>query len=71
MHLIPTWQDIQVPVSMQAALGSLADFTDMLSGEEQVTVSTIKPVLHILNTKVLSVSTSDSKLTPDIKHRIP
>ena len=43
-RLIPTWQDLKVLESMQAALSPLADFTDMLSGEERVTVSTIKPV---------------------------
>ena len=52
-HLIPTWQDLEVLESMQAALSPLADFTDMLSGEERVTVSTIKPVMHILKRKVL------------------
>lgn len=35
-HLIPSWQDLDVLESLKAALGSLADFTDMLSGEERV-----------------------------------
>ena len=55
-HLIPTWQDLDVLESMQAALGQLEDFTDMLSGEKKVTVSVIKVVLHILKTKVLKVT---------------
>ncbi len=59
-HLIPTWQDIEVLESVQAALGPLADFTDMLSGEEHVTVSTIKPVLHLLKTKVVVESDGDT-----------
>ena len=41
-HLIPTWQDLDVLESMKAALGQLDDFTDMLSGEQKVTVSAIK-----------------------------
>ena len=28
-HLIPTWQDMEVLESVQAAIGPLADFTDM------------------------------------------
>ena len=47
IHLIPMWQDLEVLESMQAALSPLADFTDMLSGEERVAVSTIKPVMYI------------------------
>ena len=69
-NLIPTWQDLEVLESMQATLSPLADFTDMLSGEERVTVSTIKPVMHILKTKVLSVSSSDTDLTADMKSKL-
>ena len=43
-HLIPTWQDLDVLETTKAALGQLDDFTDMLSGEQKVTVSAIKPV---------------------------
>ncbi len=67
VHLVLTWQDIDVLESMQAALCPLADFTDM-AGKELVTVSAIKPVLHILKIKVLSESTTDTQLTADIKH---
>ena len=45
-HLIPTWQDLEAFESMKAALGQLDDFTDMLFGEQKVTVSVIKPILH-------------------------
>ena len=69
-HLIPTWQDIDVLESIQAALGPLADFTDMLSGENFVTMSTILPVLHILKNEVLKESENDTQLTKDIKGRI-
>ena len=33
-------------------------------------VSTIKPVMHILKTNVLSVSSSDTHLTADMKSKI-
>lgn len=69
-HLVPTWQDIEVLESLKAAIGPLADFTDMLSGEQRVTVSAVKAVLHILKTEVLAVSTDDTTLTGDIKSRI-
>jgi len=62
-HLIPTWQDLDVLELMKAALGQFDDFTDMLSGEQKVTVSAIKPVLHILNHKVLKASENDNDLT--------
>ena len=55
---------------MQAAVGTLADFTDMLSGEQLVTVSSIKPVLHVLKRNILAEARSDTHLTADIKSRI-
>ena len=42
----------------------------MLSGEQKVTVSAIKPVLHILKTKVLKVCEDDTDLTETIKQRV-
>ena len=69
-HLIPTWQDLDVLESMKAALGQLDDFTDMLSGEQKVTVSAINPVLHILKTKVLKACEDDTDLTKTIKQRV-
>ena len=69
-HLIPTWQDLDVLESMKAALGQLDDFTDMLSGEQKVTVSAIKPVLHILKSKVLKVCEGDTDLTETIKQQV-
>jgi len=46
--------------------GQLGDFTDMLSGEQKVTVSAIKPVLHILKSKVRKASENDTDLTKSI-----
>lgn len=69
-HLVPTWQDIDVLESIQAALGPLADFTDMLSADNFVTMSAILPVLHILQQEVLVEKENDTQLTKDIKARI-
>lgn len=69
-HLVPTWQDIDVLQSVHSAIKSLADFTDMLSGEDCVTLSALKAVLHILKNDVLVESSIDTTLTKDIKRRI-
>ena len=66
-HLCPSWEDIEVLESLQAAIGSLYDFTDSLSGEHCVSVSAIAAVLHILKT---AECVDDSTLTSDIKKRI-
>lgn len=69
-HLIPTWQDIAVLQSVNAALKPAAEFTDLLSGETYVTVSSIKPVLKLLTEDVLKPSEDDSTLTADIKRKM-
>lgn len=62
-HLVPMWQDIMVLESVTAALKPLQNFTDTLSGEAYVSVSYLKPVIHLLNTEVLNPKESDTKLT--------
>jgi len=69
-HLVPTWQDIDVLQSVHSAIKNLADFTDMLSGEDRVTLSSLRAVLHILKNQVLVESSVDTTLTKDIKRRI-
>lgn len=66
-HLCPTWQDIDILESLQAAIAPLDDFTDLLSEENSVTVSAIKAVLHILKTDVIAESDDDSTLTRDVR----
>ncbi|KAJ8358392.1 hypothetical protein AAFF_G00010390 [Aldrovandia affinis] len=66
-HLVPTWQDIQVLELVTAALKPLQDFTDALSGEMYVTVSYLKPVIHLLNAEVLNPNEGDTELTQEIK----
>ena len=68
-HLIPSWQDIDVLQSLNRALAPLKDFTDILSGEAYVTVSTVKPVVHHLTTVVLMQSEEDTQLTKDTKSK--
>ncbi|XP_026028480.1 zinc finger BED domain-containing protein 1-like [Astatotilapia calliptera] len=69
-HLIPTWQDLEVLESVNQALHPLQDFTDALSGESYVSVSYVKPVLHLMKTSVLAEKEEDSNLTKSIKKKI-
>ncbi|XP_066544980.1 E3 SUMO-protein ligase ZBED1 [Amia ocellicauda] len=68
--LIPTWQDIEVLESCQKALHSLLEFTDALSGEEYVSISYLKPVVHLLATSVLAEDAEDTDLTSSIKTKV-
>ena len=69
-HLTPMWQDIDVLQSVHSAIKDLTDFTDTLSGEYRVTLSTLKAVLHLLQSKILAECSTDTALTKDIKKRI-
>ncbi|XP_035848419.1 zinc finger BED domain-containing protein 1-like [Sander lucioperca] len=60
--LIPTWQDTEVLESIHKALHPLSEFTDALSGEEYVSISYLKPVLHLLATSVLAEDAEDTDL---------
>ena len=52
------------------ALAPLSCLTDMLSGEEHVTVSVVIPMLRLMETKILKEKDSDTQLTKDLKQRI-
>lgn len=69
-HLVLTWQDLQVLESVQKALKPLVEFTDALSGEDYVTVSYVKPVLHLFHSSILAVQEDDTPLTQSIKGSI-
>ena len=69
-HLIATWQDIEVLELINKALAPLADLTDIISGEDYVIISTVKPLLHHICTKALAEESDDTELTSDIKERI-
>lgn len=68
--LIPTWQDAEVLESIHKALHPLSEFTDALSGEEYVSISYLKPVLHLLATSVLAENAEDTDLTRSIKTKV-
>ncbi len=69
-HLVPQWQDTDVLESVSKALKPLQEFTDALSGEDYVSVSYLKPVLHLFNTNILAVNDEDFDLTNTIKSKI-
>ncbi|XP_017330427.1 E3 SUMO-protein ligase ZBED1-like [Ictalurus punctatus] len=65
--LVPTWQDVDVLESIDAALSPLLEFTNALSGESHVSVSFLKPVMHLFNTSILKEAEDDTDLTRTIK----
>lgn len=65
-----TWQDPDVLEAMNKALKPAADFTDILSGEDYVTVPSLRPTLPLLNGDILSQSETDVQLTKDIDRGI-
>ncbi|XP_053289312.1 E3 SUMO-protein ligase ZBED1-like [Pleuronectes platessa] len=69
-HLNPTWQDVSVLESINAAMKPLADFTDVLSGERYVTVSSVKPVMELIKDDLLSPGPDDTALTASIKQNM-
>lgn len=68
-HLVPTWQDIDVLESVNKAIKPVQDFTDALSAEDYVSVSCIKPVLHVFRSSLLQPEEEDTELTKKIKKK--
>ncbi|KAL3991353.1 troponin I, fast skeletal muscle [Sarotherodon galilaeus] len=66
-HLVPSWQDLDVLESVHGALNPLLEFTDSLSGESYVSVSYLKPMLHLFRTQILKPSEDETQLTKDLK----
>ncbi|KAJ8333455.1 hypothetical protein SKAU_G00414630 [Synaphobranchus kaupii] len=69
-HLVPSWQDLDALESVNQALQPLKEFTDALSGESYVSVSYVKPVLHLMKTSVLAEKEDDTDLTKSIKVKV-
>lgn len=69
-HLVPAWQDLEVLESIDKAIKPLQEFTDALSGESYVSVSCVKPVLHLFRTSLLQPQEGDLRLTTTIKGKI-
>lgn len=51
-------------------MSPLQDFTDALSGEQYVSISHLKPVLHLFNTSTLAEEENDTQLTKDVRRNI-
>ena len=65
-HLVLTWQDIDVLTSVHKALQPFADFTDALSGDSYVTISSIKPTMSFIQDATMAAD-DDTTLTADLK----
>lgn len=64
-HLIPTWQDSDVLEAINKSLHRLTEFTDV-----SVSVSFVKPVLHLFSSSILKQKDDDPDLTCTIKTKI-
>ena len=53
-HLTLTWQDIDVLKSTDCVLSQLTSLTDVLSGENYVTISALLPLMDLLNNTILN-----------------
>lgn len=62
-----TWQDEDVLQSVNKALKPVSEFTDILSGEDHVTVSSLLPMLHLIKEDTLAPSNEDGQLTANLK----
>lgn len=69
-HLIPTWQDTDILEAINKALQPLTEFTDALSSEKYVSISFVKPVLHLFSSSILKASDDAPDLTNTIKTKI-
>ena len=69
-HLIPSWQDTEILEAIHKSLHPLTEFTDALSSEKYVSVSFVKPVLHLFSSSILKVNDDDSELTNTIRKKI-
>lgn len=69
-HLVPTWKDLEVLDATNKAVKPLQDFVDALSGESYVSVSYIKPVLHLFKTSLLQREEKYVDFTATIKRNI-
>ena len=69
-NLTPRWQDIEVLEAINNSLSPLVEFTDALSGEQYVSISLVKPTLHLFHTSILAVEDNDTDLSKSIKQTI-
>lgn len=62
--------DMDVLEAINKSLHPLVKFTDALSGQKYVSVSFVKPVLHLFNSSILKVKDDDTDLSRAIKCKI-
>ena len=55
---------------MLEAVKVFADLTDLLSGEKTVTCSANKPLIEVINSKIVAPKMSDTPLTVEVKEHI-
>ena len=64
-HHVLKWQDLDVLTSVCSALQSLADFTDVLSGDSYITVSSVKPTFSFVE-NASKATHRDTNLTAEL-----
>ena len=69
-HLLPTWQDTEVLEAINSVLSSLDDLTDFLSGEDYVSISSIRSVIKHIHEEALVEREDDVSLVRDMKRQI-
>ena len=69
-HLVPSWQDCDVMLSIMKALKPLKEMIDALSGEQSVTVSAVLPLLQHITSNLLMPTDDDTNLTKEMKQRV-
>lgn len=61
---------IDVLEAINKSLSPLFEFTDALSGEKYISVSLLKPTLHLFSNSILEVQEDDTDLAKSIKQKI-
>ena len=69
-HIVPTWQDMDVLNSIHTAISHLAGLTDILSGDEYVTISAVIPIVDLIEKKLLASQSDDTELLKSLKESI-
>ena len=69
-YLLQTWQDTEVLEAINTVLSSLDDLTDFLSGEQYVSISSVRSVLKHIHDEALLEKEDDVSLVKDMKRRI-
>ena len=66
-HLLPTWQYTEVLEAISSVLSTLDGLTDFLSGEDYVSISSIRSVMKHIHEDALVERDDDVSLVRDMK----